>query len=32
MDVLRATDVEAHGARWAAAHFAERFLTRLAEN
>ncbi|WP_404961598.1 hypothetical protein [Streptomyces sp. 147326] len=31
LDVLRSTDVEAHGARWAAAHFAERFLTRLAD-
>ncbi|MGW7313791.1 hypothetical protein [Streptomyces sp. NPDC054865] len=32
LDVLRTTDVEAHGARWAVAHFAERFLTRLADN
>ncbi|MFD3675722.1 hypothetical protein [Streptomyces sp. NPDC058613] len=31
LDVLRASDVEAHGARWAQAHFAERFLTRLAD-
>ncbi|MGW6862518.1 hypothetical protein [Streptomyces xanthophaeus] len=30
LDVLRSTDVEAQGARWAAARFAERFLTRLA--
>lgn len=30
LDVLRSTDIEAHGARWAEAHFAERFLTRLA--
>ncbi|MGW7064872.1 hypothetical protein ACWGHM_41160 [Streptomyces sp. NPDC054904] len=32
LDVLRITDVEAHGARWAAAHFAERFLLRLADS
>ncbi|MFD3936293.1 hypothetical protein ACFWSF_14860 [Streptomyces sp. NPDC058611] len=31
LDVLRSSDVEAHGARWAQAHFAERFLTRLAD-
>lgn len=31
LDVLRSTDVEAHGERWAAAHFAERFLTRLVD-
>ncbi|MFD3327496.1 hypothetical protein [Streptomyces sp. NPDC058701] len=31
VDVLRSSDVEAHGARWAQAHFAERFLTRLAD-
>ncbi|MFJ4862352.1 MULTISPECIES: hypothetical protein [unclassified Streptomyces] len=31
LDVLRSTDVDAHGARWATAHFAERFLTRLAD-
>ncbi len=32
LDVLRSTDVEAHGARGAAAHFTERFLTRLADS
>lgn len=32
LDVLRSTDVEAHGARWARAHFAERFLTRLVDS
>ncbi|MEU9107376.1 hypothetical protein AB0D54_24105 [Streptomyces xanthophaeus] len=32
LDVLRSTDVEAHGARWATARFAERFLTRLADS
>ncbi|MEU6311697.1 hypothetical protein [Streptomyces sp. NPDC047014] len=31
LDVLRSTDVEAHGERWASAHFAERFLTPLAD-
>ncbi|OEJ30338.1 hypothetical protein [Streptomyces subrutilus] len=31
LDLLRSTDVEAHGARGAAARFAERFLTRLAD-
>ncbi|MFG2749515.1 hypothetical protein [Streptomyces xanthophaeus] len=31
LDVLRSTDVEAHGARGVAAQFAERFLTRLAD-
>lgn len=30
LDVLRSTDVEAHGAQWAVAHFAERFLTPMA--
>ncbi|MFE9933653.1 hypothetical protein [Streptomyces sp. NPDC005533] len=30
LDVLRSTDVEAHGAQWVRAHFEERFLTRLA--
>ncbi|MFD5932471.1 hypothetical protein [Streptomyces sp. NPDC060333] len=30
LDVLRGSDVEAHGARWVEAHFAERFLPRLA--
>ncbi|WP_030712546.1 hypothetical protein [Streptomyces sp. NRRL F-2580] len=32
LDVLRSTDVEAHGSRWATGHYAERFLTRLADD
>lgn len=31
LDLLRGTDVEAHGARWAAAEYAARFAPRLAE-
>ncbi|MEU9414941.1 hypothetical protein [Streptomyces sp. NPDC048272] len=32
LDVLRSTDVEAHGEEWAKAHFGERFLARLSES
>ncbi|AZM56011.1 hypothetical protein DMA15_28290 [Streptomyces sp. WAC 01529] len=31
LDVLRSTDVEAHGAQWAAAQFALRFVPCLAD-
>ncbi|MET8291298.1 hypothetical protein ABZV80_39810 [Streptomyces sp. NPDC005132] len=31
LDMLRSTDVEAHGSRWAASQFVERFLARLVE-
>ncbi|MFJ3174842.1 hypothetical protein ACIPJK_29170 [Streptomyces roseus] len=32
LDLLRCTDVEAHGSLWAAARYAERFLTHLADD
>ncbi|MFJ8143154.1 hypothetical protein [Streptomyces sp. NPDC096013] len=31
LDILRSTDVEAHGAPWAAAYFALRFVPRSAD-